>query len=394
MAAFICRMCGGILELPDKSRICRCRACGVVQSVPFLDSAEKETACRNAERLRRSGHYDKAMELLAGLIKLSPTDADLYWAEVLCRYGVEFSSGRPEVRRALAKSLLSDEDYKTALKFADSDQRRLMERAAAEIDALRRKSSENALSVNSVNGCDIILVGGNGSLGSRLESKLTAAGYRVFNVDSVPNAGSVPNAENISVSALEKAGAMIIICGKETDLDNDLIQGFVNSGRAIIPVLDGISGERLPEELLKFQAADTSKLGWESDVLNGVAPIFKRSSPQAPPSRSANPMLRRIYIMLEDNDLSGAKRIADLLIEKEKNNPQICAEAYLAKLLCEYGIRSERELSSLDGRFTGSENYRRAMQLGDEGFRLRIRAIVTKNSYNATDITIKQRLCP
>lgn len=371
MAAFICRMCGGILELPDKSRICRCKACGVVQSVPFLDSEEKETACRNAERLRRDGHYDKAMELLAGLIKLSPTDADLYWAEVLCRYGVEFSSGRPEVRRGLAKSLLSDEDYKTALKYADHEQRRLMERAAAEIDSLRRRTSENALSVNSVNGgCDIILVGGNGSLGSRLESKLTAAGYRVSNIDSVSNV------DNISVNALDKAGAMIIICGIETDLNNDLIQGFVNSGRPIIPVLDGISGDKLPAELRKFQAADMSKLGWESDVLNGVAPIFQKAIPQTPPSRSANPMLRRIYIMLEDNDLSGAKRIADQLIEKEKNNPQICAEAYLAKLLCEYGIRSESELSSLNGRFTGSENYRRAMQLGDEGFRLRIRSLV------------------
>lgn len=371
MAAFICRMCGGILELPDRARICRCKACGVIQSVPFLDSAEKETACRNAERLRRDGHYDKAMELLEGLIKLSPTDADLYWAEVLCRYGVEFSSGRPEVRRALAKSMLSDEDYKTALKFAADEQRGLMERAAAEIDALRRKTSEKALSVNA-DGCDIIPVCENGALGSRLGSILTAAGYRVSNADSVSNA------DNISVNELDKAGAMIIICGIETDLNNDLIQGFVNSGKPIIPVLDGISGDRLPEELRKFQAADTSKLGWESDVLSGLNMIFKKISPQMPPSRSANPMLRRIYIMLEDNDLSGAKRVADLLIEKEKNNPQICAEAYLAKLLCEYGIRSESELSSLRGSFTGSENYRRAMQLGDEGFRLRIRAIVNR----------------
>lgn len=367
MAAFICRMCGGILELPDRARICRCKACGVIQSVPFLDSAEKETACRNAERLRRDGHYDKAMELLEGLIKLSPTDADLYWAEVLCRYGVEFSSGRPEVRRALAKSMLSDEDYKTALKFAADEQRGLMERAAAEIDALRRRTSEKALSVNA-DGCGIILVGGNGALGSRLGSILTAAGYRVSRADG----------ESADPAALETAGAMVIICGCETDLNNDLIQGFVNSGKPIIPVLDGISGDRLPEELRKFQAADTSKLGWESDVLSGLNMIFKKISPQTPPSRSANPMLRRIYIMLEDNDLSGAERIADRLIEKEKNNPQICAEAYLAKLLCEYGIRSESELSSLRGSFTGSENYRRAMQLGDEGFRLRIRAIVNR----------------
>lgn len=363
MAAFVCRMCGGVLELPDRSRICRCKACGVIQSVPFLDSEEKETACRNAERLRRDGYYDKAMELLEGLIKLSPTDADLYWAEVLCRYGVEFSSGKLEVRRALAKSLLSDEDYKTALKFADGEQRRLMERAAAEIDALRRKRSESAFSSGD---CDVVLVCKDGALGSRSESKLTAAGYSVFRVDRA----------DAGLKALEQAKAMIIICGRDTYIDNDLIRGIINSGKIIIPVLDGISVEQLPAELRKFQAADTSRLGWENDVLNGAAAIFNRGSAPNAPSRSAEPMLRRIYIMLEDNDWSGAERIADQLIEKKRNDPQICAEAYLAKLLCEYRLCSESELSRLQGSFIGSENYRRAMQLGDEGFRLRIRAVL------------------
>lgn len=367
MAAFICRMCGGILELPDKSRISRCKACGVIQSVPFLDSEDKETACRNAERLRSDGHFDKAMELLEGLIKLSPTDADLYWAAVLCRYEVEFSHGRPEVRRALAKSLTADEDYKTALSYADKEQRRIMKRATAEIDALRRKNLE---SVFSSDGCDIILVCGSSVPGSRLGTKLTAAGYRVSRADSA----------DADLEALEQARAMIIICDRDTFVDNDLVRRLKNSGKMIIPVLDGISVDQLPMELKKFQAADTGKLGWENDVLSGTAAIFNRGNAQVSPSRSTEPMLRRIYIMLEDNDWSGAERIADQLIEKKKRDPQICAEAYLAKLLCEYRIRSESELSHLRGSFTGSENYRRAMQLGDEGFRLRIRAMLEEQT--------------
>lgn len=127
MAAFICKMCGAPLALPDKARTCKCRACGVLQSVPFLDSEEKSEACKNAERLRREGHYDKALELLNGLIGLSPADADLYWAAALCRYTVTFSGDKLTVKNPPAKSLLSDEDFKTALKFADEAQRKVME---------------------------------------------------------------------------------------------------------------------------------------------------------------------------------------------------------------------------------------------------------------------------
>lgn len=360
MAAFICRMCGGILEFPDKMRICKCRTCGVVQSVPFLDNYEKETACKNAERLRREGNYDKALELIEGLIKLSPADADLYWAAVLCRYGVGFSCDMPDVTRVLAKSVLSDEDYKTALKFASMEQRKLMESAAARIDTVRRSRCE---SIASKKIC-IALACSDNFISRKIVSTISGK-YDVAYV-------------NESMVLNDSVKALIVSGNRKENFENNLVRAFINSGRLIIPVPDSVEINELSENIRKYQAVDIHKLGWESDILSCLNAYFGLSGISAPPSGSGEPMLRRIYILLDDGDFPGAQRIADKLLDKAKNNAEICAEAYLAKLLCEFKLRSETELNAFQKDYTSSENYRMAMRLGGESFRLRLRGALPR----------------
>ncbi len=355
MAAFVCRMCGAALELTYNMRICRCGSCGVTQSVPLLDSDEKAEGCKNIERLRREGHYEKALELLEGMIKLSPTDPDLYWASVLCRYGVEFTDGGLSVTKALAKSLTTDGDYMTALKYADENQRAVMESAAAKIDKARRNAAQAA--DTSIVRHDILLLYGDGRA-DLLISKLTAAGYNVLRGE---NAGA--------------AEAAIVFCSNAGEPDGGALRAFVCSGRAVIPVLSGISAEQLPDYLRKFQAADAGKLGWESDVLNGLSVVFGGKAYENTARKSSEPLLRRRYIMLEDGDFEGAERIAGLLLEKAANDPQMCAEAYLARLLCEYRIADEKSLAAVAADYTNSENYRNAMRLGSDSLRIRLRNI-------------------
>lgn len=200
---------------------------------------------------------------------------------------------------------------------------------------------------------------------AKISAKLTAAGYAA--------------AEDLSdLNVFNTVKAMLIIGESAEDFRDSYLREFMASGRAVIPVYRNISPEELPEELQKLQACDMNKLGWENDILSALAVIFGRSAAEDPPSRSTNPMLRRIYIMLDDGDFSGAERIAALLLEKEKGNPMICAEAYLARLLCEYKISSERLLEDLSEDYTKSENYRKAMQLGNEGFRIRLRRLAQK----------------
>ena len=262
---------------------------------------------------------------------------------------------------ALAKSLLSDEDYKTALSFADKTQRAIIESAAARIDEIRRKSAETRLVGDN---CDVILCCNRDDLRAGISAKLTAARYNVSDNFRDEN-------------ALHSAKAALVVGESEEDFRIDQLKEFPSSGKAVIPVYRGITPEDLPEELRRLQACDMDKLGWENDILSVLAVIFGRAA-EPPPSRSAVPMLRRIYIMLEDGDFSGAERISAQLLEKEKNDPRICGEAYLAKLLCEYRISFEDKLADLRKDFTRSENYRKAMQLGSENMRIRLRTLTHK----------------
>ena len=142
MAAFICRFCGAALDI-SLSRVCECKSCGRLQSVPLLDSTDKAELFKRAEQLRSEFRYDKAIQLFEQMIRLSPADADLYWALALCRYGVSFfADGRIELNRTPAHSFLTDSDYRQALRFADSKQREFMEQTARRIDEKRRETAE------------------------------------------------------------------------------------------------------------------------------------------------------------------------------------------------------------------------------------------------------------
>lgn len=378
MAAFVCRMCGGALSLINGRRICKCGYCGTVQSVPLLDGEEKAEGCRNAERLRREHRYDKAAELCEGLIRLSPTDADLYWALVLCRYGVYFSDGEPILERTQARSLLSDEDFKTALRYADEEQRSVMERQAAQIDEVRRKIVERSLGEQPD---EIFLVcAESDGLAVRIVSELMtklSAEYRVFFPSDL---GERSDLEARIFAALNSARVMIVIGTFAESFEDVRTRNAwsrsLSSGKPIIPAFRGIDAGELPRELAGFQAADMSKLGWESDLLASLEKIFGgRSDPRK--QRNADPVLRRAYISLETEDFPDAERICARLLETDPNN----AEAYLIKLLAEYRLRSEEELDALKEDLSRSENYRLAMQLGGEGFRIRLREHNSRSLY-------------
>ena len=72
------------------------------------------------------------------------TDAEAYWALVLCKFGIEYvddpASGRkiPTCNRTQLTSVFADADYKQALSCADGPARALYEQEAKAIDALQK----------------------------------------------------------------------------------------------------------------------------------------------------------------------------------------------------------------------------------------------------------------
>lgn len=405
MAAFICRVCGGILELTDR-RTCRCGSCGVIQSVPLLDRTEKAELCARAEELRRQFRYDKAVQLYEELIRLDPTDADLYWALALCRYGIEYSQDGSEIslNRTQAHSFLSDDDYKQALKFAAPDQREIMERQAAQIDGIRRATVELSRTAE----YDVYLccreTDAKGlcteeiKISSGIYEKLTAEGLRVFfphvtleddsgiaaqQVETIASSAAVKS-EPYIFGALSSAKVMIVV-GTSVDSFNEVWvrntwSRFLSqdlTGRVLIPAVRGMNANELPEELSRFQALDMSRLGFESDLVASIRGIFgERKTAEIPAARS--PLVRRAYMFLEDGDISGAEKICEKLTEQGSDT----AECFVIRLLIEYRLRSEEELDTLEQDFTLSENYRGAMRVGGENVRERLREHSFRALYN------------
>ena len=94
---------------------------------------------------RRANEFDKAAGLFEQILNEDGTDAEAYWSLVLCRYGVEYVEDpkthrrAPTVNRAQFTSIFDDEDYKSALKYADSYQRSIYEEEAAEINEIQNR---------------------------------------------------------------------------------------------------------------------------------------------------------------------------------------------------------------------------------------------------------------
>lgn len=84
------------------------------------------------------------MSMYENILNEDDSDAEAYWSLVLCKYGIEYiedpSTHRrvPTVNRAQYTSIFADEDYKSAIRFADAYQKSIYESEAKEIDDIQR----------------------------------------------------------------------------------------------------------------------------------------------------------------------------------------------------------------------------------------------------------------
>ena len=133
MALFKCKMCGGTLEINQAESVAVCEYCGTQQTLPKLNDDRRANLYDRANHFRRNNEFDKAMSIYEQILNEDNTDAEAYWSLVLCRYGIEYvedpvSRKRiPTVNRAQFTSVFDDDNYKSALPYADGYQRSIYE---------------------------------------------------------------------------------------------------------------------------------------------------------------------------------------------------------------------------------------------------------------------------
>ena len=145
MIIFKCKICGGSLEIDNNTSIMVCEYCGTKQTLPKLDDEKRMKLYERANHFRRNSEFDKAMEIYEKILNEDSLDAEAYWSLVLCRYGIEYVEDPilhkrvPTVNRTQYTSIYDDDNFKSALEYADENQRYIYEEEAKLINEIQKK---------------------------------------------------------------------------------------------------------------------------------------------------------------------------------------------------------------------------------------------------------------
>lgn len=391
---FKCKMCGGTVEFEPGASTGICDSCGTKQTLPRLDDDKRANLYDRANHFRRNNDFDKAMAIYEQILNEDNTDAEAYWSLVLCRYGIEYvedpqSRKRvPTVNRAQFTSIYMDEDYKSALQYADGYQKTIYEEEAKAIDDIQKgileiSSKEDPFDVficykeTDANGRrtpDSVLA-------NDLYHQLVQEGFKVFfaRITLEDKLGSAY--EPYIFAALNSAKVMVVLGTKPEYFNAVWVKNewsrylalVKKSGgkRILIPAYKDMDPYDLPEEFSHLQAQDMSKLGFMQDLIRGIKKIVEvgtattqvNETPTHSASESSNvtQLLKRASLFLEDGNWSEANKYCEKVLDIDPE----CAEAYLCKLMCEMHARTKEELSNAKP-FGSNENYQKAIRFGRE----------------------------
>ena len=296
MSVLICKMCGGDLEIKEGMTTARCPYCGTNQTLPKFDDEKRLRLYDRANHYRRSNDYDKAMAMYEHILEEDQTDSEAYWGIVLCRYGIEYVDDPathkkiPTVNRAQYTSILADEDYKAALRYADVVQAGIYEQEARVIDTIQRgilQVSQRETPYDIFICCKETDENGNRTrdsvLADELYYQLIRNNFKVFfariTLQDKPGAAYEP----YIFAALHSARAMIVVGTSPENIQSVWVKNewsrylsLIKRGekKVLIPASRDMDPYDLPKEFSHLQALDMSRLGFVQDLIYGVNKIF------------------------------------------------------------------------------------------------------------------------
>ena len=392
MALFKCKMCGGSLDINENESYTTCEYCGTKQTLPKLDNDERANLYDRANHFRRNNEYDKASAIYEKILNQDSTDSEAYWSLVLCRYGIEYVEDPqthkriPTVNRAQFTSIYSDENYKSALQYADSYQKELYEAEAKNIDEIQK----NILSISQKESPFDVFVcyketdeQGRRTIDSVLANdlyhQLSQEGFKVFysRITLEEKLGSAY--EPYIFAALHSAKIMVVLGTKPEYFKAVWVKnewsrylGLIKSGskKMLIPAYKGMDPYDLPEEFSHLQAQDMSKLGFMQDLIRGIKKIIDVNKPKSEKERvitdniniNINPLLKRAKIFLEDKNWNDANTYTEKVLDLDPEN----ATAYLYKMMAELKVALFEDLAKLEEPFDDNSNYQKTLRFGDE----------------------------
>ncbi|MBE7050620.1 MAG: TIR domain-containing protein [Ruminococcaceae bacterium] len=393
MSIFKCKMCGGSLEINGSETVATCEYCGTTQTVPTSKDENLQGLFNRANILRMKSEFDKAEQLYEKVIEKDETQAEAYWGLILCKYGIEYVEDPatfkrvPTCHRTSFDSIIADEDYKSALSFADSVQRGIYEEEAKEIDRLQKEILE--LSQKEEPYDVFICYKEADEYGKRTQDsviandiyhQLTQEGLKVFYA-AITLENKLGSAYEPCIFAALNSAKVMLSIGTKPEYFNavwvknewsrflKLIQK--DRSKLLIPCYRDMDAYELPEEFAHLQAQDMSKIGFINDVVRGIKKIVTPEVKETPIQQTqiienangnVKALLDRGFMALED----GEWQKADDFFEQVLNFDAKLAEAYLGKLMAELRIKKQEDLKNVNKPFDDNVNYNKAIRFGSE----------------------------
>ena len=395
MVIFKCKMCGGSIEVEEGASVGVCDSCGTQQTLPRLSDERRANLYDRANHFRRNNDFDKAAGIYEQILSEDNTDAEAYWSLVLCRYGVEYVEDPathkrvPTVNRTQFTSIFDDDNYKSALEYADGYQRSLYEKEANAINEIQKgilaiSQKEDPFDVficyketdnNGRRTPDSVLA-------NDLYHQLTQEGFKVF-FSRITLEDKLGKAyEPYIFAALNSAKVMVVLGTKPEHINSVWVKNewsrylslVKQSGgkKVLIPAYKDMDPYDLPDEFSHLQAQDMSKLGFMQDLVRGIKKIAEQcdtksgndetvkeeSITDSTALTAVKPFLERVFIFLEDGNWEDADKYCEKVLDRDPKN----AWAYLGKLMAEFHIHRKEDLTAYQKPFSNSSNYQKIVR--------------------------------
>lgn len=411
-------MCGGTLEVKNDESIGICEYCGTKQTLPKLDDDRRANLYDRANHFRRNNEFDKAMGIYEQILNEDSTDAEAYWSVVLCRYGIEYVEDPanhkrvPTVNRTQFTSVFADDDYKSAICYADVLQKEIYEQEAKTIDDIQRRILEISQEEEPF---DVFIcyketdANGRRTLDSVLANdlyyQLEKEGFKVFfsRITLEDKLGTAY--EPYIFAALNSAKAMVVLGTKPEYFNAVWVKNewsrylaLIKKGekKTLIPAYRDMDPYDLPEEFSHLQAQDMGKLGFMQDLVRGVNKIIRKeysytnsNSKDTKNQEAVSSFVKRAFLFLEDRDWKNANDYCEKILDLDPEN----AYGYLGKMMAELKTEKISELGKLSVPLQENQNYSKVCRFANvqlkneiEGYNLEIisrnRTVSLNNEYD------------